>query len=183
MARYSLVGPTALDRPGDAVGHHGDALTTVDVDEVGEDRCRVRDTAHVDPVKHWQEHFVPAARLTRDHRVELALWWKDPVLRSTDCWQCHSLRPATEYLSDEQQQAVHRIGPVQHGLNVEAAALLAEVAAGNVSKNWRNPSTSAQMALQKLLKQGLVVAMPGGALAITRTVRFGFFPDEASELD
>lgn len=78
-------------------------------------------------------------------------------------WQCHSLRPATEYLSDEQQQAVHCIGPVQRGLNVEAAALLAEVAAGT-------------------LKQGLVVALPGGALEITPTVRFGFFPDETSEL-
>jgi len=97
-------------------------------------------------------------------------------------WQCHSLRPAPEHLSDEQQQAVHRIGPVQRGLNVEAAALLAAVAAGTVSKSWQNPSTSEQMALQKLLKQGLVVALPGGALEITPTVRFGFFPDETSDL-
>jgi hypothetical protein len=77
---------------------------------------------------------------------------------------------------------VHRIGPVQHGLTVETAALLAQIAKGTVSKNWQNPSTSEQMALQKLLKQGLVVALPGGALAITPMVRFGFFPDEASEL-
>lgn len=96
-------------------------------------------------------------------------------------WQCHSLRPATEHLSDEQQQAVHRIGPVHDGLTVETAALLARIAHGAVSKNWRNPSTSEQMALQKLLKQGLVVAMPGGALAVTPLVRFGFFPEDAPE--
>ena len=96
-------------------------------------------------------------------------------------WQCHSLRPATEHLSDEQQQAVHRIGPVQDGLTVETAALLAQVAHGTVSKNWQNPSASEQMALQKLLKQGLVSALPGGALAITPMVRFGFFPEDAPE--
>ncbi len=96
-------------------------------------------------------------------------------------WQCHSLRPATEHLSDEQQQAVHRIGPVQDGLTVETAALLAQVAHGTVPKNWQNPSASEQMALQKLLKQGLVSALAGGALAITPMVRFGFYPEDAPE--
>lgn len=43
-------------------------------------------------------------------------------------WQRHALRPATEHLSDEQRQALHRIGPRQRGMTVETASLLADVA-------------------------------------------------------
>jgi transcriptional regulator with XRE-family HTH domain len=97
-------------------------------------------------------------------------------------WQCRSLVPATEHLSDEQQRDLHRIGPLQRGLTIETATLLARVALGDTSKNWQHhPSASQQMALQKMLNKGLVEALPRGALAITQTVRFGFFPDDPDE--
>jgi transcriptional regulator with XRE-family HTH domain len=94
-------------------------------------------------------------------------------------WQRHALRPATEHLTDEQQQALHRIGPRHRGMTVETASLLADVAASSVGKTWhRNPSAGQRIVLQTLLKQGLVEAHPGEFFAITPTVRFGFYPHD-----
>ena len=98
-------------------------------------------------------------------------------------WQRHALRPATEHLSTDQQRALHRLGPQHRGLTIETASLLAQVAQGTVKKGWhRSSSTGQRMALQTLLNQGLVVVERHGTIAITETVRLGFFPDEASEL-
>ena len=74
-------------------------------------------------------------------------------------WQRHALRPATEHLSDEQQQALHRGGPQRRGMTIQTASLLADVAAGALGKTWhRNPSANQRIVLQTLLNQGLVEA-------------------------
>ncbi len=99
-----------------------------------------------------------------------------------DGWQRHALRPATEHLSDEQQQALHRIGPQRRGLTLETASLLADVAASSVGKTWhRNPSARQRIVLQTLLKQGLVEARPGEFFVLTPTARFGLYPDDPNE--
>jgi len=96
-------------------------------------------------------------------------------------WQRHALRPATEHLSEDQQRALHRIGPQHRGLTIETASLLAQVAQGTVKKGWhRRSSTGQRMALQTLLNQGLVVIERDGAAAISQTVRLGFFPESAA---
>lgn len=95
-------------------------------------------------------------------------------------WQRHTLRPATEHLSKDQQQGLHRIGPQHRGLTIETASLLAQVAQGAVKKGWhRSSSIGQRMALQTLLNQGLVEVERNGTAAITQTVRRGFFPDRA----
>jgi transcriptional regulator with XRE-family HTH domain len=98
-------------------------------------------------------------------------------------WQRHALRPATEHLTDEQQQALHRGGPQRRGMTIQTASLLADVAAGAVGKTWhRNPSANQRIVLQTLLNQGLVEAHTDESIAITPTVRFGLYPDEPGEL-
>jgi transcriptional regulator with XRE-family HTH domain len=94
-------------------------------------------------------------------------------------WQRHALRPATEYLSDEQQQALHRIGPRHRGMTLDTASLLADIAAGGIGKAWqRNPSAAQRIVLQALLNQRLVEASPGENIHLAPTVRFGFYPDD-----
>ncbi len=94
-------------------------------------------------------------------------------------WQRHALRPATEHLSDDQQRALHRIGPQQRGMTVNTASLLAQVAEGVVKKEWHRRSSAGQrVAVQILLNQGLVEVDRNGTVVITQTVRRGFFPTE-----
>ena len=100
-------------------------------------------------------------------------------LRVQDCgWQRHALRAATEHLTADQQHALHRLGPVQRGLTVETAALLHQVAGHDVAATVsRAAGATQQIALQSLLKQGLVVAHPSGRFALSEIARFGLYPD------
>ncbi len=94
-------------------------------------------------------------------------------------WQRYALRSATEHLSDDQQRAINRIGPQQRGMTVETASLLAQVAEGVVKREWHRRSSAGQrVALQILLKQGLVEVDRNGTVVITQTVLRGFFPTE-----
>lgn len=93
-------------------------------------------------------------------------------------WQRHALRPATEHLSEQQQHALHRIGPAQRGLTAETATLLAQVADGTITPQWRkNASASQEIALQSLLKQGLITADAHGRFQLRQVVKDAFFPE------
>lgn len=76
-------------------------------------------------------------------------------LRVHDCgWQRHALRPATEHLTDHQQHALHRLGPIHRGLTAQTAALLRLVAEQHAGETTlRHVTNSQRVALQSLLKQ------------------------------
>lgn len=101
-------------------------------------------------------------------------------LRVRDCgWQRHALRPATKYLTDRQQHDLQRLGPTQRGLTAPAAAVLRDVADGRIDESELQASTAGRrIAIQVLLKQGLIVAPPdGGPVRLSEGARYGLYPD------
>ena len=99
-------------------------------------------------------------------------------------WQRHGLRPATEFLSEAQQESLHRIGPRRRGLTIQTASLLARIADGDGARRWWPELSRAQhVALQSLLRQGLVEVAADGTVVLSSTVRAGFFPERAGNDD
>lgn len=77
-------------------------------------------------------------------------------------WQQCAIRPATEHLSDHQQQALHRIRPRDRGLNNITARLLFAATRGELDDRWfKTASNSERVALQSLLKQRVLITIPG----------------------
>jgi len=77
-------------------------------------------------------------------------------------WQQCAVRPASEHLSEDQQQALHRIGPRDRGLNHIAARLLLAAVRGELDDRWfKTASNSERVALQSLLKQGALITLAG----------------------
>lgn len=73
-------------------------------------------------------------------------------------WQQCAIRPATEHLSAHQQQALHRIGPRHRGLNNITARLLL---AATRDRWFKTASNSERVTLQSLLKQRVLITIPG----------------------
>lgn len=101
-------------------------------------------------------------------RTRQALDALDQRLQSTGArlhrngWQQYAIRPATEHLSDQQQQALHRIGPRDRGLNQVTARLLLAATRGELDDRWfKGSSNSERVALQSLLKQGALITLAG----------------------
>ena len=91
-------------------------------------------------------------------RARRALDALDRRLQSTGArlhcngWQQCAIRSATEHLSDEQQQALHRIGPRDRGLNQVTARLLLTATRGELDERWfKTASNSERVALQSVL--------------------------------
>ncbi|MDQ3677381.1 MAG: helix-turn-helix transcriptional regulator [Actinomycetota bacterium] len=77
-------------------------------------------------------------------------------------WQQCAIRPATQHLSDNQQQALHRIGPRDRGPNHITARLLLTATRGELDDRWfKTASNSERVALQSLLKQRVLLTPPG----------------------
>lgn len=77
-------------------------------------------------------------------------------------WQQYAIRPASDHLSDQQQQALHRIGPRDRGLNQITARLLLAATRGELDDRWfKTASNSERVALQSLLKQGALITVAG----------------------
>lgn len=77
-------------------------------------------------------------------------------------WQQCAIRPATQHLADDQQQALHRIGPRDRGLNHITARLLLSATRGELDERWfKTASNSERVALQSLLKQRVLLTLPG----------------------
>jgi len=75
-------------------------------------------------------------------------------------WQQCAIRPASEHLSEDQQQALHRIGPRDRGLNHLTARLLLAAIRGELDDRWfKTASNSERVALQSLLKQGALITL------------------------
>lgn len=101
-------------------------------------------------------------------RTRQALDVLDRRLRSTGArlhrngWQQYAIRPATEHLSEQHQQALHRIGPRERGLNHVTARLLLAATRGELDDRWfKTASNSERVALQSLLKQGALITLAG----------------------
>lgn len=105
-------------------------------------------------------------------------WTLDKVVRALDVldrrldgtgtrlhrnsWQQRAIRPSTELLSDDQQRALHRLGPSHRGLTQSSARLLLAAARGELDDRWlKTASNSERVALQSLLKQRLVLTVTG----------------------
>jgi transcriptional regulator with XRE-family HTH domain len=134
---------------------------------------------------------------TPDHALAEALGW--PLARTRDAlrtlenrllqsgirlhdhgWRRYALRPATEHLTQQQQHALHRIGPLERGLNAATAAMLYKIAEEGLTETWRKSATaSQQLALQTLIKQGLVSIDTSGRFRISETAWFGLYPDQS----
>jgi transcriptional regulator with XRE-family HTH domain len=79
-----------------------------------------------------------------------------------DGWQQCAIRPATQHLADDQQQALQRIGPRDRGLNHITARLLLIATCGELDDRWfKTASNSERVALQSLLKQRVLLTLPG----------------------
>jgi transcriptional regulator with XRE-family HTH domain len=79
-----------------------------------------------------------------------------------NAWQQCSIRPATQHLARQQQQAIQRIGPRQRGLTHTTARVLMASSRGEIDDRWFKTAGNAdRVALQSLLKQGALVARPG----------------------
>lgn len=77
-------------------------------------------------------------------------------------WQQCAIRPATQHLTDDQQQALQRIGPRDRGLNHITARLLLSATRGELDDRWfKTASNSERVALQSLLKQRVLLTLPG----------------------
>jgi transcriptional regulator with XRE-family HTH domain len=77
-------------------------------------------------------------------------------------WQQCAIRPATQHLTDDQQQALQRIGPRDRGLNHITARLLLAATRGEIDDRWfKTASNSERVALQSLLKQRVLLTLPG----------------------
>ena len=77
-------------------------------------------------------------------------------------WQQYAIRAASDHLSDQQQQALHRIGPRDRGLNHITARLLLAATRGELDDRWfKTASNSERVALQSLLKQGALITIAG----------------------
>lgn len=77
-------------------------------------------------------------------------------------WQQCAIRPATEHLSDDQQTALHQIGPRERGLNHVTARLLLAATRGELDDRWfKTASNSERVGLQSLLKQRVLVTIAG----------------------
>jgi hypothetical protein len=77
-------------------------------------------------------------------------------------WQQCAIRPASQHLSDNQQQALQRIGPRDRGLNHITARLLLAATRGEIDDRWfKTASNSERVALQSLLKQRVLLTLPG----------------------
>lgn len=77
-------------------------------------------------------------------------------------WQQCAIRPATEHLSNQQQQALHRIGPRDRGLNNITARLLLAATRGELDDRWFKTATNSErVGLQSLLKQRVLITIPG----------------------
>lgn len=77
-------------------------------------------------------------------------------------WQQCALRPATEHLTDHQQHALHQIGPRARGLTSLTAALLIAATRGEIDDHWQKTASNSQrVALQSLLKQGVLLTVNG----------------------
>jgi len=77
-------------------------------------------------------------------------------------WQQYAIRPATEHLSNQQRQDLHRIGPRDRGLNHITARLLLAATRGELDDRWfKTASNSERVALQSLLKQGALITLVG----------------------
>lgn len=77
-------------------------------------------------------------------------------------WQQCAVRPATQHLADDQQQALQRIGPRDRGLNHITARLLLAATRGELDDRWfKTASNSERVALQSLLKQRVLLTLPG----------------------
>ena len=77
-------------------------------------------------------------------------------------WQQCAIRPATQHLADDQQQALQRIGPRDRGLNHITARLLLTATRGELDDRWfKTASNSERVALQSLLKQRVLLTLPG----------------------
>jgi len=94
-------------------------------------------------------------------------------------WQQCAIRPATEHLSDAQQQALHRIGPRDRGLTRLTARLLLAATRGEIDDHWfRTASNSEHVALQSLLKQGVLRTIQGRTQIVPAPDAFyGLDPD------
>lgn len=94
-------------------------------------------------------------------------------------WQQYAIRPATEHLSDRQQQALHRIGPRERGLNSVTARLLLAATRGKLDDRWfKTASNVEQVALRSLLKQGVLITFAGETqIVLAPDTVFGLDPD------
>ncbi len=85
-------------------------------------------------------------------------------------WQQYAIRPSSDHLSDQQQQALHRIGPRDRGLNHITARLLLAATRGELDDRWfKTASNSERVALQSLLKQGALITLAGETQIIPAT--------------
>lgn len=118
-------------------------------------------------------------------RTRRALDVLEERLRSTGArlhrngWQQCAIRPATQHLADDQQQALHRIGPRDRGLNHITARLLLAATRGELDDRWfKTASNSERVALKSLLKQRVLLTLPGQAEIIPapETI-YGLDPD------
>lgn len=94
-------------------------------------------------------------------------------------WQQRAIRPATELLSDDQQRALHRLGPSDRGLTQGSARVLLAAARGELDDRWlKTASNSERVALQSLLKQRLVLTVAGQPqLVLSPDAVFGLDPE------
>jgi len=94
-------------------------------------------------------------------------------------WQQCAIRPATQHLADDQQQALQRIGPSDRGLNHITARLLLTATRGEIDERWfKTASNSEHVALQSLLKQRVLLTLPGQTQIIPAPdMIYGLDPD------
>jgi transcriptional regulator with XRE-family HTH domain len=94
-------------------------------------------------------------------------------------WQQCAIRPATQHLTDAQQQAMHRIGPRDRGLNHITARLLLAATRGELDDRWvTSASNSERVGLQSLLKQRVLLTIPGESEIIPAPeMIYGLDPD------
>jgi transcriptional regulator with XRE-family HTH domain len=100
-------------------------------------------------------------------------------------WQQRAIRPATDLLSDDQQQALHRLGPSERGLTQGTARVLLAAARGELDDRWlKTASNGERVALQSLLKQRLVLAVAGHPqLVLSPDAVFGLDPERTRPPD
>ncbi|MDP8908278.1 MAG: helix-turn-helix transcriptional regulator [Chloroflexota bacterium] len=101
-------------------------------------------------------------------RTRQALDVLEARLRSTGArlhrngWQQCAIRPRQPAPRRRSQQALHRIGPRDRGLNHITARLLLAATRGELDDRWfKTASNSERVALQSLLKQGALLTVPG----------------------
>ena len=84
-----------------------------------------------------------------------------------------------EHLADDQQQALQRIGPRDRGLNHITARLLLTATRGELDDRWfKTASNSERVALQSLLKQRVLITLPGQTEIIPAPAMiYGLDPD------